>query len=319
MALQSSGPIALSDVNAELGRSPSAPISLGEAAVRDLFGIASGPIRLSDGYGTSAIPPTLVYGQQAFTSPGTYSWIAPADVYQISAVCIGGGAGGGGGYAGGGGAGGLGWKNAIPVTPGQSYTVVVGAGGAGGAKGATIWEAGAGAHGGDSYFISTSTVCGRAGQGGTSATTGGSYIGDGGGAGGSSGTYGSGYHYPGGGAGGYLGTGGTWASSKLETYVAGSGSGRMGFRSTSHSPSGGGGGVGLRGLGADATVPGQGGSGGGDAPAPATNYAATGGAGGAPGGGGGAGYHLGGQGAPGAVRLIWGDGRAFPSLNTGDM
>ncbi len=209
MALQSSGPIALSDVNAELGRNSFAPISLGEAAVRDLFGIASGPIRLSDGYGKSAIPPTLVYGQQAFTSPGTYSWIAPAGVYQISAVCIGGGAGGGGGYAGGGGAGGLGWKNAIPVTPGQSYTVVVGAGGAGGAKGATIWEAEAGAHGGDSYFISTATVCGRAGQGGTSATTGGSYSGDGGGAGGSSGTYGSGYHYPGGGAGGYLGTGGT--------------------------------------------------------------------------------------------------------------
>eukprot|EP00047_Mylnosiga_fluctuans_P024645 m.166012 g.166012 ORF g.166012 m.166012 type:complete len:97 (-) comp9897_c1_seq16:77-367(-) len=35
----------------------------------------------------------------------------------------------GGGYGGGGG--GLGWKNNIPVVPGQSYTVVVGAGGSG--------------------------------------------------------------------------------------------------------------------------------------------------------------------------------------------
>ncbi len=72
----------------------------------------------------------------------------------------GGGAFGGGGGAGGegsraGGGGGLGWKNNIAVTPGQNYTVVVGAGasasstagngaGAGGASGAVriIWGAG---------------------------------------------------------------------------------------------------------------------------------------------------------------------------------
>jgi hypothetical protein len=34
-------------------------------------------------------------------------------------------------YTTGGGGGGLGWKNNIAVTPGQSYTVVVGAGGTG--------------------------------------------------------------------------------------------------------------------------------------------------------------------------------------------
>lgn len=39
------------------------------------------------------------------------------------------GGGGGGTYTINGGGGGLGWKNNIPVTPGQSYTVVVGAGG----------------------------------------------------------------------------------------------------------------------------------------------------------------------------------------------
>lgn len=78
-------------------------------------------------------PPPI--GQQAFTAPGTYQWIVPDDVYEVSVVVIGPGeqplvqptsnvdtqfvAMGGG----------LRYKNGIAVTPGQKLTIEVGSGG----------------------------------------------------------------------------------------------------------------------------------------------------------------------------------------------
>lgn len=53
MTLQSSGPISLGNVAVELGRTAGTTTSLGEAAVRALAGIASGPISLSSLYGKS--------------------------------------------------------------------------------------------------------------------------------------------------------------------------------------------------------------------------------------------------------------------------
>jgi hypothetical protein len=88
-------------------------------------------------------------GQAEYTTPGTYTWTAPANVTSVSVVCVGGGGGGGTNLAdgsSGGGGGGLGWKNNISVTPGVGYTVVVGAGGIVSASGAS------------SYFISTLTT-----------------------------------------------------------------------------------------------------------------------------------------------------------------
>ena len=70
---------------------------------------------------------------------------APAGLTSVSVVAVGAGAEAG---AQAGGGGGLGWKNNISVTPGQSYTVVVGAGG----------QNRANQH---SYFINTATVMGR--------------------------------------------------------------------------------------------------------------------------------------------------------------
>lgn len=51
MALQTSGQISLNDVNVELGNSGTAQIDMGGSAVRGLFGIASGQIAMSNGYG----------------------------------------------------------------------------------------------------------------------------------------------------------------------------------------------------------------------------------------------------------------------------
>jgi len=72
MALQSSGAISLSNVNVELGRSATAQISLGESAVRNLAGVASGAISLANLYGKSNITISLasVAGVYGSANPG---------------------------------------------------------------------------------------------------------------------------------------------------------------------------------------------------------------------------------------------------------
>lgn len=177
-------------------------------------------------------------GQDEFMEPGTYTWVCPPGVTKVSAVCVGGGGGGSSSWANasGGGAG-LGWKNDIPVTPGQSYTVLVGSGGS---RGST------GSNGQGSYFISASTVKGGYGAGhgnnGESCTSGyngagGGYTGDGGGRGGDQGGWPGG-----GGAGGYTGDGGYGSSGDAPT-TSGGGAGGFGYSSTHGSGSGGGTGI----------------------------------------------------------------------------
>ena len=56
MTLPASGAISLNNVNVELGLSGTASINMGSAAVRGLFGVASGAISMSDGYGKSSGP-----------------------------------------------------------------------------------------------------------------------------------------------------------------------------------------------------------------------------------------------------------------------
>lgn len=251
----------------------------------------SAPSAASNSVTTGAAP-----GQQEYTTAGTYSWVAPTGVTSVCAVAVGPGRNGAGG--------GLGWKNNIPVVPGNSYTVVVGA------AGSTT----------DSYFNSSVTV-----QGNSGATR--TYVGDGGGNGGTAGAR------SGGGAGGYSGNGGNGASafSGPANGNAGSGggggSGAVEGASSCASFGGAGGGVGLlgqgsngaAGIGTGGSSAAGGGGGSGGANGGSTTLAVE-GVGGAYGGGGGLSAAVGGRpSGVGAVRIIWGSGRAFPSTNTGNL
>lgn len=252
-----------------------------------------------------------VPSQQAFTTVGTFSWVAPASVTSVSVVAVGGGAGARNGspnYMTGGG-GGLGYKNNITVVPGNSYTVEVGDGGA---------VVPAGTVGDDSYFIDTSTVKG----GGGGLGSGGTYTGDGGGNGGNSGGV-SIYNSSGGGggAGGYSGNGGSGgAAYGNNSGSSGSGGGGGGGGASSNGTSAGGGGVGILGEGTSGAgggfgfglglSGGKGGSGGTDGNDLSSGKTTPGEY-----GGGGGRTTSGGQ---GAVRIIWGQGRAFPSTRTAD-
>jgi hypothetical protein len=53
--LPASGIITLGDVNVALGLARATQISLGQASVRTLFGVATGAIKMSNGYGKAAI------------------------------------------------------------------------------------------------------------------------------------------------------------------------------------------------------------------------------------------------------------------------
>ena len=56
MTLPVSGAITFGDVNTELGNTATDALNLGSASVRSLFGVASGAISLTDGYGCASIP-----------------------------------------------------------------------------------------------------------------------------------------------------------------------------------------------------------------------------------------------------------------------
>ena len=271
-------------------------------------------------------------GQVEFTTPGSYSWTAPVGVNNVCVVAVGGGGGAGADQDGtggdGGGGGGLGWANNISVTPGESYAVVVGAGGA------RDTDLGAGQNsqnGGDSYFIDLATVSGRGGvRGGPSGGAGGTFTGDGGGNGGAGGTAGDGDAGGGGGAGGYTGNGGNGGPSNSYGFAGQGGGGGGGGAGGDRDAAGAGGGVGIYGQGQNGVAgvygggnggPGGGGSGGSDGSvSPGTSARPS--TGGNFGGGGGSAENTGnehGPGAGGAVRIIWGENRSFPLTNTGDV
>jgi hypothetical protein len=204
-------------------------------------------------------------GESVYTTGGTFSWTAPADVTLVSVICVGGGGGG---------------DNQL-----------------------------AGTNGTDSSFLATT------GEGGLARSSGGGFTGDGGGAGGDGGS-------GAGGAGGYIGD--TGGGGNTTQYGGGGGVGIFGMGATGGITSGfGGGGGGSGGTNGLSYSESNGGTYGGGGGSGGTN--AGGGAGlgwsndvsVSPGssytvevGTGGGGYMLGGG---GAVRIIWGPGRSFPS------
>ena len=253
-----------------------------------------------------------------YCAPGTYSWVAPAGVTSVAVVAVG---GGGKGYngtgVGGGGGGALVYRNGVSVTPGNSYSVVVG--NTAGNSSAFCAVAGGG----------TSNTGGSTGDraGGTPS---GVYTGGFSGGGGYQSSNGScGYPGGGGGAAGYAGNGGQ-GGSYGRTVGAGTGGGGGGGWG------GGGGGVGLYGQGVS-----------GQAATSLNNGAGGGGSGGQSGYygnqacktsgtfdgtktmgyhgghfGGGSGYGETCTGGSGGVRIVWCVGGArgtpsFPSTNVG--
>ena len=104
-------------------------------------------------------------GTVTFNSSG--SWTAPAGVTSVTVEVWGGGGAGGGqnpNRDGGGGGGGGGYsRSIIAVTPGNTYAVSVGGGGASVTNGT-------GGTGGDSFFINATTVMAKGGVGGAPST-----------------------------------------------------------------------------------------------------------------------------------------------------
>jgi hypothetical protein len=225
-----------------------------------------------------------VTGQQAFTTVGSFTWVAPAGVTKVSVVAI------GGGYVRGGT---LAYTNNITVVPGCSYAVVVGSG--------AVCTAG----------ITSRFVCNPSASGGISTPI---YTG-------TAGYYGAGnpLSADGGGTGGYAGNGGTGTGGSggyggflieccLTVSGGGGGVGLLGQGSSGANGS----------ANCLSNSRGRGGSGGADG-VNATRY--KGGNGGLYGGGVGRGCTgVGNSAGSGAVRIIWpGNTRSFPSTNTGDL
>ena len=279
---------------------------------------------------SNSVVPVTPVGQVAYTTAGTYSWVAPSGVTSVSIVAVGAGGTGGTAYrdticycgetfcrnvGGAGGRGGaLAYSNNATVVPGQSYTLNVPAGGASTpadfiTAGATVVVRARSGAGGGTVAVGTG---GSGGRGGNGYCT---YYGGcaGGGGGGGAAGYGTGSN-------GTTGRGGSAVApgdGGLSGACGGGGGGGAGYIYSG----GQGGGVGILGQGTN-------GAGGG--------YNAGYGFGGGPGsggtsnlyGGGGTGgvaqgtttYTAGQPGGGGAVRIIWpGTTRSFPSTNTGDL
>jgi hypothetical protein len=272
---------------------------------------------------------TTGYGEISWTLPGTYFWTVPDDFPEdvVHAATVG---GGGGGWisapsnevcSGAGGA--LAWANNIPVVPGQVLQIKVASGGL---PGISSIQAAAGE---SSYFKDAGTCAAGGGAGGISGglgILGGVVMAGSGGNGGNAAYLNSSVGVAsGGGSGGYSGKGGDGVATNGAGSVGNAGIGGAGGSGGIGNGPNGSGGVGLYGegrsgiSGAVSTSVNTGGSNGQDgitAQSPSVR-----GASGQFGAGGGASVTLGiGQpGASGAVRIIWGPDRAFPSQNTGVM
>ena len=111
------------------------------------------------------ITTTVAETLSTFTVVQTTDWTAPAGVISVDYLVVAGGGGGGNGYdrsGGGGGAAGMMLTGTLAVTPGTTYTVIVGDGGIGGADARANNQ---GTAGEDSVFATVTALGGVGGQG----------------------------------------------------------------------------------------------------------------------------------------------------------
>lgn len=140
----------------------------------------------------------------SFLSSGNF--VAPSDALdnEFMVVCVGAGGGGGGDFGGGGGGGYITIAH-LTLTPGQSYAVVVGAGGTGGARSTQLGNVNGTAGGSTSFG---GNLCSANGGGGGFGSNGNGGSGGSGGGGAPGGSGGNGSTYGGGGGSGSNGSGG---------------------------------------------------------------------------------------------------------------
>jgi len=235
MTLPVSGPISMADVNTELQLSSTATISLNDTNVRTLFGVPSGAISMSDGYGKEYMKSLTISANQTDLNLRTYALANGWSTSQLLQVTINPGV-----YL-------LASStSASALTVSGSFPsgvklinngVIVGYGGVGGAGGSGLPQAGfAGSAGGTGITVSTAL----------SITNNGTVAGGGGGGGGGSGLN-AGDFYGGGGGGG----GATYAGGGPPGLGTGPGTGRAAAGATATLTTGGaGGGAAVAGAGA---------------------------------------------------------------------
>ena len=314
----------------------------------------------SKGYGcysssSGTITTQASRGCAVYTTPGSYTWTAPAGVTCVSVLFIGAGGAGKPGVtycncgqywrgSSGGGGGGAGWTNGYPTTPGSNYDVVVGAAASNSNGGLSSflpyvaprqYQASGGRGGSGTGCVqptggNNTTGYGKGGSGGASATFNYSqYINACGvlGGGGGGGAAATATIYNGGGYGGWGSAYSSGSPSPATTAgCAGTNGGAGGGGGGCSAQGGGGGGTGLYGVGSNGSSGtrgnnGNSGSGGGGGSGGNSGSGANGGSYG--GGGGGGTYYFGstssiGSGANGAVRIVWpGNTRSWPSTDVG--
>jgi len=250
----------------------------------------------------SFIPPDsdAIFTRTGDQVSADFTWVAPAGVTSVAVLAIGYGSSSGGG---------LGWRNAVAVTPGNSYT-------------AHVSGFFSGSETDPSFFIDVATV--RGGRGADNIA--GTFTGDGGGNGGvGSRPWGAG------GGGGYSGNGGAGRAPGGGNGFAGAGGGGGGGANVNQPYAQGGasgGGTGLYGQGSNGAggilsgvTPGGGGGGSGGQSAGSGQSGGGNQASGGIYGGGGTSGNSNSDKSGGAVRIVWAAGTrgtpSFPSTNVG--
>ena len=87
MTLQTTGAISLGNVGTELGRATGTTTSLGETAVRNLAGIASGAIKLSNLFGKSSVAFTPAGGLSSGAPVALSDWAAGGGNATVTIQC----------------------------------------------------------------------------------------------------------------------------------------------------------------------------------------------------------------------------------------